>query len=154
MSKNIVDNPCYHCYTGAIGECTLAKCKYNCMSWSKDLDSTEIEISDFDIICTKIYELYDKLKNNNDFNCSQSSPGSINIMSIGLSNVVMFSSVGDKFVLRFEQVNKNYFDMSIYFNEQLLIFITITDELSFNLAIKKVKQHLIDRKLENYANLF
>lgn len=44
--KKIIDNPCYHCYTGAIGECALAKCKYQHEQWSKDVDSEEIEIED------------------------------------------------------------------------------------------------------------
>ena len=33
-----VDNPCYHCYTRAIDECTLAKCKHRYEEWARNLD--------------------------------------------------------------------------------------------------------------------
>lgn len=45
-TESIIDNPCYHCYTGAIGECALASCKYMWKSWSKDLESEYICISE------------------------------------------------------------------------------------------------------------
>ncbi len=33
-----IDNPCYHCYTGAIGECYGIGCKYVSYPWSGDLE--------------------------------------------------------------------------------------------------------------------
>lgn len=33
-----IDNPCYHCYTGAIGECYGAGCRYVSYPWSGDLE--------------------------------------------------------------------------------------------------------------------
>jgi hypothetical protein len=34
-----IDNPCYHCYTGAIGECRTIGCKYINYPWSEDLEA-------------------------------------------------------------------------------------------------------------------
>lgn len=34
-----IDNPCYHCYTGAIGECYGIGCKYVSYPWSGDLEA-------------------------------------------------------------------------------------------------------------------
>ena len=39
-----IENPCYHCYMGAIGECI--RCKYSEKEWHGDLDAFKIEISD------------------------------------------------------------------------------------------------------------
>lgn len=41
MAKGTVeiDNPCYHCYTGAIGECFGIGCKYVSYPWSGDLEA-------------------------------------------------------------------------------------------------------------------
>lgn len=33
-----IDNPCYHCYPGAIGECYGIGCKYVHYPWSGDLE--------------------------------------------------------------------------------------------------------------------
>lgn len=41
---NEIENPCYHCYMGAIGECI--RCKYIEKEWHGDLDAIKIEISD------------------------------------------------------------------------------------------------------------
>lgn len=41
-----IENPCYHCYMGAIGECI--RCKYSEKEWHGDLDAIKIEISDND----------------------------------------------------------------------------------------------------------
>ena len=37
-----IPNPCYRCYTGAIGECD---CTFSFESWSDDIDAFEIDIS-------------------------------------------------------------------------------------------------------------
>lgn len=34
-----IDNPCYHCYTGAVGYCREIGCKYEHYSWSEDLET-------------------------------------------------------------------------------------------------------------------
>jgi len=39
-----IENPCYHCYTGAIGECSLAGCRHQLKSWSQDVEHETIEI--------------------------------------------------------------------------------------------------------------
>ena len=44
MKYKTIDNPCYHCYAGAIGECAMTGCKYLLNSWSRDLESETIEI--------------------------------------------------------------------------------------------------------------
>lgn len=44
MGKTLIDNPCYHCYTGAIGECLMTSCKYQQERWSKDINTFELEI--------------------------------------------------------------------------------------------------------------
>lgn len=41
-----IDNPCYHCYAGAIGECQMIGCKYNLKSWSHGLENKTIEITE------------------------------------------------------------------------------------------------------------
>ena len=42
-----IDNPCYHCYTGAIGECYLTGCKYRVYPWSGDiLDDYKVKVRD------------------------------------------------------------------------------------------------------------
>ena len=46
MKYKTIDNPCYHCYVGAIGECSMTGCKYLLNSWSQDLESETIEILD------------------------------------------------------------------------------------------------------------
>jgi len=40
-----INNPCYHCYIGAIGECSMVGCRYLPMSWSQDLESKTVEIA-------------------------------------------------------------------------------------------------------------
>jgi len=49
-------NPCYHCYTGAIGECALAHCKYRLKSWSGDVESEEIWVHEKEAIAEYIKE--------------------------------------------------------------------------------------------------
>lgn len=44
MKYKTIDNPCYHCYTGAIGECAMIECEHLLNSWSQDLESETIEI--------------------------------------------------------------------------------------------------------------
>ena len=39
-----IDNPCYHCYQGAIDECL--RCKYINEPWHGDFESETIEIED------------------------------------------------------------------------------------------------------------
>ena len=39
-----LENPCYHCYAGAIGECSLTGCKHQLKSWSQNVDHKTIEI--------------------------------------------------------------------------------------------------------------
>jgi hypothetical protein len=40
-----INNPCYHCYTGAIGECYSTGCKYAGHLWSGDLwEDYKVEI--------------------------------------------------------------------------------------------------------------
>ena len=34
-----IDNPCYHCYTGAVGYCREIGCKYEQYPWSEDLEA-------------------------------------------------------------------------------------------------------------------
>ncbi len=44
-----IDNPCYHCYTGAIGECYGIGCKYVHYPWSGDLEEDyKVEYEDED----------------------------------------------------------------------------------------------------------
>lgn len=44
--KKTIDNPCYHCYQGAVGYCYDYYCKYAYEDWSQDLDALEIEVPD------------------------------------------------------------------------------------------------------------
>ena len=37
-----IENPCYHCYQGAIGECI--RCKYGGEHWSGDLGAETVEV--------------------------------------------------------------------------------------------------------------
>lgn len=46
----IIDNPCYQCYMGAIGECI--RCNYYGNDWSGDIDSKTIDV-DSSYIMTK-----------------------------------------------------------------------------------------------------
>lgn len=39
-----LENPCFHCYMGAIGDCI--RCKYGRKWWSGDLSAETIEIED------------------------------------------------------------------------------------------------------------
>lgn len=39
----IIDNPCYQCYMGAIGECI--RCNHYGKSYSGDLESKEIDVN-------------------------------------------------------------------------------------------------------------
>lgn len=41
-----IENPCYHCYQGAIGECI--RCKYGGEYWSGDLGAETVEVDDND----------------------------------------------------------------------------------------------------------
>ena len=44
-----IDNPCYHCYTGAVGYCREIGCKYEHYSWSEDLETDyKVEYDDED----------------------------------------------------------------------------------------------------------
>lgn len=44
-----IDNPCYHCYTGAIGYCREIGCKYEHYPWSEDLETDyKVEYDDED----------------------------------------------------------------------------------------------------------
>ena len=44
-----IDNPCYHCYTGAVGYCRETGCKYEHYSWSEDLETDyKVEYDDED----------------------------------------------------------------------------------------------------------
>ena len=45
MAKT-VENPCFHCYAGAIGECSMTPCKHQLKPWSKDVETMEIEVDD------------------------------------------------------------------------------------------------------------
>ena len=42
----IIENPCYHCYTGAVGDIYCTCCKYHKETWSCDLESRLIEVLD------------------------------------------------------------------------------------------------------------
>ncbi len=33
------ENPCFRCYTGAIGECAMTHCKHQHETWSRDVES-------------------------------------------------------------------------------------------------------------------
>lgn len=35
----VYENPCYHCYAGAIGECECTNCKHKNESYSCDVDN-------------------------------------------------------------------------------------------------------------------
>ena len=39
----IKENPCYHCYAGASGQCDMTRCKYQHEPWSQDVESRYIE---------------------------------------------------------------------------------------------------------------
>ena len=44
-----IDNPCYHCYTGAVGYCREIGCKYEHYPWSEDLETDyKVEYDDED----------------------------------------------------------------------------------------------------------
>lgn len=44
-----INNPCYHCYTGAVGYCREIGCKYVHYAWSEDLESDyKVEYDDKD----------------------------------------------------------------------------------------------------------
>lgn len=40
-----IDNPCYHCYTGATGQCYMTKCKYQFEKWGKNVESMTVEVN-------------------------------------------------------------------------------------------------------------
>ena len=42
--KNVIENPCYHCYAGASGQCYMTSCKHQFEIWSKDVESEYVEI--------------------------------------------------------------------------------------------------------------
>lgn len=42
--KNVIENPCYHCYAGASGQCYMTNCKHQFEIWSKDVESEYVEI--------------------------------------------------------------------------------------------------------------
>lgn len=37
------ENPCYHCYIGATGQCYMTRCEYQHESWSQDVECKYIE---------------------------------------------------------------------------------------------------------------
>lgn len=41
--ESLKENPCYHCYTGAIGECAMTHCKHQHEPWSKDVESRYLD---------------------------------------------------------------------------------------------------------------
>lgn len=43
----IIENPCYHCYMGAIGECL--RCKHFGRSWAGDLEHEKIEVDSTEV---------------------------------------------------------------------------------------------------------
>lgn len=47
--NNVIENPCYHCYIGLIGECLMTCCKYKNYNWSKDVECECMELSEEDM---------------------------------------------------------------------------------------------------------
>jgi hypothetical protein len=37
------ENPCYHCYIGATGQCYMTRCEYQHEPWSQDVECKYIE---------------------------------------------------------------------------------------------------------------
>lgn len=37
-NNSIIENPCYHCYAGASGQCYMTNCKYQFKDWAKDVE--------------------------------------------------------------------------------------------------------------------
>ena len=40
----MTENPCYHCYAGASGQCYITNCKYQFENWAKDVESEYVQI--------------------------------------------------------------------------------------------------------------
>ena len=53
-----IENPCYHCYIGATGQCSLTGCKYKLKPWSQDVEHETIEILK-EVINRDVIELND-----------------------------------------------------------------------------------------------
>ena len=43
----VIENPCFHCYMGAIGECL--RCKHFGKSWIGDLEHEKIEVDETEV---------------------------------------------------------------------------------------------------------
>lgn len=43
-NNGVIENPCYHCYAGASGQCYMTNCKYQFESWAKDVESEYVQI--------------------------------------------------------------------------------------------------------------
>ena len=41
-TTDVIENPCYHCYAGASGQCYMTNCKYQFENWAKDVESEYI----------------------------------------------------------------------------------------------------------------
>lgn len=73
-----IDNPCYHCYTGDIGECRTIGCKYINYPWSEDLEAdykVDYDMKDEEITDEELAEEYVS-KNNIEWEleCYRTSP--------------------------------------------------------------------------------
>lgn len=43
-NNGVIENPCYHCYAGASGQCYMTNCKHQFESWAKDVESEYVQI--------------------------------------------------------------------------------------------------------------
>lgn len=43
IDTNVIENPCYHCYAGASGQCYMTSCKYQFEAWAKDVESEYVK---------------------------------------------------------------------------------------------------------------
>lgn len=43
VKNELTENPCYHCYAGASGQCYMTTCKHQFKEWAKDVESEYIK---------------------------------------------------------------------------------------------------------------
>lgn len=45
VKNELIENPCYHCYEGASGQCYMTHCKHQFEEWAKDVESEYVKIN-------------------------------------------------------------------------------------------------------------
>lgn len=104
-------------------------------------------------VTQKIYDLYLKI-NDKGFFCSTKFMGQFDTNIIEMSNVTMYETEAMKVILRFEHFDKSYYDLGIFINGKVNTRIPIQSTNDFDSAMKKVKELLIEKGYNDYAELF